>query len=293
MKTEISKIIVGERYRQLQDKNVDFLAMSISMFGLINPIVIDKDYNLVAGLHRLEACKKLGMTTIDTIVTDVTDKEDIKQLEINENVARTSKQSFAEKFKILIETSELIEKMGLKQKAGKPKEGVKLYTLEDIGYQVGLGKEAVKKYIPVWKALSNEAKTFIEANDIKNFNDIKEISDLPQSEQLDAFFGLKEKKKAQAQAKKKEKENVKQEEEFNSQVLKNLVDENKKLKTEVDELKKNLKKSAKSLTEEDYINIKTLYKFAMKACHPDVGGKQEDAKTINNIMDKYKKNQVH
>jgi ParB family transcriptional regulator, chromosome partitioning protein len=57
-KMEIDKIIVKKRKRAVGD--VDQLVESIKDTGLINPVTVDKACILIAGYHRLEACKKLG-----------------------------------------------------------------------------------------------------------------------------------------------------------------------------------------------------------------------------------------
>jgi ParB-like chromosome segregation protein Spo0J len=64
----IAKIYVPvARRTSLKPATVDELAASILETGLKNPILVRPDgerFVLVEGLHRLEACKKLGETTI-------------------------------------------------------------------------------------------------------------------------------------------------------------------------------------------------------------------------------------
>lgn len=55
----INSIKIGKRFRKdLGD--IDALARSINEIGLLHPIVITPDGELLAGQRRLEACKKLG-----------------------------------------------------------------------------------------------------------------------------------------------------------------------------------------------------------------------------------------
>jgi len=63
------------------------LAKSIKEIGLLNPITITKDYRLVAGYHRLTACKKLGWATIPANVVDM-DALHAELAEIDENLIR-------------------------------------------------------------------------------------------------------------------------------------------------------------------------------------------------------------
>lgn len=85
MEVEISKVIVAKNRRTL--RNIEPLALSIKEIGLINPITITGDYRLIAGLHRLEACKLLGWKKIPAIVTNL---EGLKAelAEIDENLIR-------------------------------------------------------------------------------------------------------------------------------------------------------------------------------------------------------------
>ena len=53
-----SKVIVGSRFRK-SSGNLNDLKKSIASIGLLNPITLDKESNLVAGFRRLEAWKAL------------------------------------------------------------------------------------------------------------------------------------------------------------------------------------------------------------------------------------------
>lgn len=65
---EIESIVIGSRLRSISESKIDELAESISAVGLLQPIVITEDKNLVAGLHRVEACRQLGIKEISAIV---------------------------------------------------------------------------------------------------------------------------------------------------------------------------------------------------------------------------------
>lgn len=83
----VDQITVNERLRQLDQSKVLELAESIQNIGLINPITLDTDFNLIAGNHRLAAIKQLGHQTIKAMVCDSSDL--IKELiEIDENLIR-------------------------------------------------------------------------------------------------------------------------------------------------------------------------------------------------------------
>ena len=49
---------------------IEKIAASIREFGFLNPVLIDRDYNLIAGHGRLEAAKKLGWKTVPAVYVD-------------------------------------------------------------------------------------------------------------------------------------------------------------------------------------------------------------------------------
>jgi ParB family chromosome partitioning protein len=51
--------------------NIAALAKSIRELGLLQPIVVDEQFNLIAGQRRLVACKELGWETIPTRILNV------------------------------------------------------------------------------------------------------------------------------------------------------------------------------------------------------------------------------
>jgi sulfiredoxin len=65
--------VPAKRRATLDPKAVDEIAESILQVGHKVPILVRRDGNrfvLVEGLHRLEACRKLGETTILGILVD-------------------------------------------------------------------------------------------------------------------------------------------------------------------------------------------------------------------------------
>jgi len=73
MVRKISEIKIGKRFRKdLGD--IDALAQSIKEIGLLQPIIITKNNNLIAGLRRIEAYKKLGRDEIPVFIAKIGDK---------------------------------------------------------------------------------------------------------------------------------------------------------------------------------------------------------------------------
>ena len=81
---KLSDVIVPERLRKLDSSKVSELTESISNIGLLQPIVIDTDNNLLAGNHRLEAIKNLGYKKIECKKINLPEQKR-KLVEIDEN----------------------------------------------------------------------------------------------------------------------------------------------------------------------------------------------------------------
>ena len=90
MKVPLDKIAIDEAHRIRRDQgNLAALQASISRFGLLNPIVIDEEYRLVAGYRRILACRALGWKEIDAhLVPFRRDLLLMLDAEVDENLAR-------------------------------------------------------------------------------------------------------------------------------------------------------------------------------------------------------------
>lgn len=87
MHIEVNRIIVRKRVR----KNLGDLASlmdSLRRHGLLNPVVVNGRYELIAGHRRLEAAKRLGWSTIQVQVVDSDNEADLVEMEIEENTQR-------------------------------------------------------------------------------------------------------------------------------------------------------------------------------------------------------------
>ena len=87
MLIDIDQIKIKNRVRKdLSD--LDNLKDSLKRYGLLNPITVTADYNLIAGHRRLEAAKQLGWTTINAIVVPIDDEVTKLEMELEENTQR-------------------------------------------------------------------------------------------------------------------------------------------------------------------------------------------------------------
>ena len=82
----IGHISTLDRIRSLDQKQVGALAESIKEVGLLNPITVYRKtiiyagqeidgFGLIAGAHRLAACKTLGMQEIPAVILDLDDND--------------------------------------------------------------------------------------------------------------------------------------------------------------------------------------------------------------------------
>jgi N6-adenosine-specific RNA methylase IME4 len=84
---KINEVKINEGRRVTDQKKIKELADSIKELGLLNPITVNEDGTLIAGMHRLEACKLLGYEEIK--VNKINLSSLLAELaEIDENLVR-------------------------------------------------------------------------------------------------------------------------------------------------------------------------------------------------------------
>jgi ParB/RepB/Spo0J family partition protein len=90
-RVQLSSLQIGKRHRTLSRAKVTALAESIKAIGLHQPISVyagkNNVANLVAGLHRVEAAKRLGWEHIACVYVEL-DEVDRELWEIDENLMR-------------------------------------------------------------------------------------------------------------------------------------------------------------------------------------------------------------
>lgn len=83
----LAKINIGERFRKdLGD--IAQLVESIQEKGVLQPITIDSQMNLLAGGRRCEAAKRAGLTKIPALIRRTEDELDAREIELIENTLR-------------------------------------------------------------------------------------------------------------------------------------------------------------------------------------------------------------
>ena len=88
MKIRLDEINISKKRFRKNIGDLSILMKSMSKYGLLQPVVLDKSYNLISGYRRYLAAKKLGWQIIDATIVDVKDKLSRIEIEIDENTVR-------------------------------------------------------------------------------------------------------------------------------------------------------------------------------------------------------------
>ncbi|BAY39658.1 ParB family protein [Nostoc sp. NIES-2111] len=113
----IDQIKIGRNRRPVKGEKVDELKESIKTNGLLNPITVDQKLTLIAGLHRLTACKLLGLKAIECHIVNYQDADQARLAEIDENLIRNELEPL-ERSELWLERDQILERMGLRAKVG-------------------------------------------------------------------------------------------------------------------------------------------------------------------------------
>ena len=174
MLVEIGKIKVGPLFGQPVMRQVKTLAKSIDEIGLLSPITVDEDYNLIAGLHRLEAAKLLKWKNIECSVSSLPALE-AKLAEIDENALR-KKTSGIEFGNLLLRRKDIYEALHPETRHGGDRKSaarkrriaaldagqkrVKPFA-QDAAAKLGVSKCTVERKIRIARNLTPEAKRIL------------------------------------------------------------------------------------------------------------------------------------
>lgn len=116
MKISVDEIQVREGRRELDTAHVQELADSIKELGLLNPVTVDKENYLIAGLHRLEAVKLLEWSEVECTVSSLEGLR-AELAEIDENIVRNDFTAI-EYGEMLLRRKEIYETLHPETKAG-------------------------------------------------------------------------------------------------------------------------------------------------------------------------------
>ena len=83
----IRSIVVKERVRR-ELGDLTPLMESLRKHGQMNPVLLNRRHELIAGHRRLESARRLGWANINAIVLDMIDDVNELEMELEENVYR-------------------------------------------------------------------------------------------------------------------------------------------------------------------------------------------------------------
>ncbi len=213
MDVKISDIKVVGRKRELNEEKIRDLANSFKLLGQLQPIVINQDYTLLAGLHRLEAAKLLGWETIKAEVISGSQLED-ELIEIDENLIRND-LTVLEQAELLQRRNEILKEMGLRRSHGRyPTNSLSdrgLKTTEDIAKEVGLANSTLLRRIQIAQNLVPEVKEKIRNTPIADSTtQLLELAKLKPEEQIEVAKHLENKKTVAEAIQEHRREKIKQ-----------------------------------------------------------------------------------
>jgi len=176
MLIQISDVTVSPERCAAEPSTVKGLADSISDVGLLNPITVDQDYTLIAGLHRLEAAKLLGWTGIECTISSLEGLQ-AKLAEVDENVVRKGLPTI-EYNDLMYRRKEIYEMLHPETKNGGDRihdttrttkcrsGGAKPFT-QDTAEKLNTSRRTVERAIETAKNLTQEAKEIIQCSNRK------------------------------------------------------------------------------------------------------------------------------
>jgi len=143
----IDKIKVGVR-RRVDLGEIEKLQSSIERVGLLNPIIIDDTYELIAGFRRLTCCKKLGYKEINvTFKKDLSDLQK-KELELEENTYK--ELTWSEVAMLRADIHAIKQELYGKPVKGHSSDG---WTLNDTADSLGLSAGTLSQDLTLSEAL--------------------------------------------------------------------------------------------------------------------------------------------
>lgn len=181
MKVSIDEIRIKEGRRSLDADHVRELADSIRELGLLNPITIDSENTLIAGLHRLEAARRLGWKEVECSVSSL-DGLQAELAEIDENFVRSG-LSAVEYGEMLLRRKEIYEMLHPETKAtydggafrgnqhtngvGDKMSHTSKSFVQDTADKLGVVPRTVERQIQTARNLTAEAKKIIKESETK------------------------------------------------------------------------------------------------------------------------------
>ena len=191
---EVIEVPIGDvrmrfRLRTPKESKIAEIASSIEQLGLLNPITITPHKYLIAGFHRLHACKMLKHETIPAVVKDTT-KVYGELMEIDENLKR-NELNHIEIAEHMVRREELLEELGIRmKKGGNQYTGGNMVTTNELAEEIGLTNRVYRlKRQPA--SINEEARDLLrDTKWAENLMDMVKLSQQDQDLQLKIAHAL-------------------------------------------------------------------------------------------------------
>jgi len=160
----LDAIRLGNRARQHVD-DCKTLAESIRTVGLLHPIVVDGEGNLIAGRRRLRAVELLGWKTVPvTVALSVTDAMTALRAEMDENVQRVHlTPSEAVELASRLEPLERAEAKKRQEEAGGPAPGKRTACVESTQAVGRKARDSVADAVGIGWSKLKQAREVVQA----------------------------------------------------------------------------------------------------------------------------------
>lgn len=167
---KISDIKIPKNRTRQKMGDINSLAISMATVGMLQPVAIDENNQLIAGMRRIKAAQQLGWTDIDVaIIKNLDDLYSRLRAERDENVCRepfTPSEAVA-----IAESIRPMEEQAAKERRtktqGRPKTGVKFAPVYDKGKSgdktaeaVGMSRPTLEKARAVVQAAQTDPVSF-------------------------------------------------------------------------------------------------------------------------------------
>jgi len=134
---DIKESSINSEIYEFRKEEHDELIKSIELNGLLEPLVIDKDNNLISGHRRLSAIKEIGWEMVDCRITH-TDNLLISLIELNRYRKKTE--------------SELTKEYNILRGSGKSRQKQtqgKNWSIVDVSKKLGTNTTKLKKLLSI------------------------------------------------------------------------------------------------------------------------------------------------
>jgi N6-adenosine-specific RNA methylase IME4/ParB-like chromosome segregation protein Spo0J len=177
MKLNPNDIVVKQGRRAIDSSKVRELAESMNQIGLLNPVTVNTNLELIAGAHRLAAAELLGWDEIEAVMMDAPDLL-CELAEIDENLMR-NELHYLDRGNAFKRRDELLTGAGLRAKPHRPTNAEKgemispLITTQAIADQMGVTARTVQQEKQIVRDILPEVQDAIKAADLPKTDALK------------------------------------------------------------------------------------------------------------------------